>query len=82
MRRETSSEICATTLLRGLQNFSLARAMPPKKAEEAAPPAEDDDPLAELATRALPPAFDDDALAALAIGKAGGGSGRGRAPLQ
>ena len=65
MRRETSSEICATTLLRGLQNFSLARAMPPKKAEEAAPPAEDDDPLAELATRALPPAFDDDALSAL-----------------
>ena len=41
--------------------------MPPKKAEEAAPPAEDDDPLAELATRALPPAFDDDALAALAM---------------
>ena len=75
---ESSTEICATTLLRGgLQNFSLARAMPPKKAEEAAaPPAADDDGLAELATRALPPAFDDDALAALAIGKAGGGSGR------
>ena len=63
--------------------ISRARAMPPKKAEEAAaPPAADDDGLAELATRALPPAFDDDALAALAIGKAGGGSGRGRAPLQ
>ena len=67
LRPERSSEICATTLLRGrLQNFSLARAMPPKKAEEAAaPPAADDDGLAELATRALPPAFDDDALAAL-----------------
>ena len=50
--------------------------MPPKKAEEAAPPAEDDDPLAELATRALPPAFDDDALAALALGKAGAGRQR------